>query len=136
MGIEYGEQGVGELRKLVVEPVLNARAQEGHALEQAADVRIVDGVLCEPQAAGKALARSANREAPAYLDQALSALAHLPESREAKELAIEERSFELHYCGRSLSRMAFLDELRRSGFAGHAENPCLRTRTGRVCGCA
>lgn len=36
----------------------------------------------------------------------------------AKELAIEGRSFELHYCGRSLSRMAFLDELRRSGFAG------------------
>ena len=43
------------------------------------------------QAAGKALGRSANREAVAYLDQALSALAHLPESREAKELAIDLR---------------------------------------------
>ncbi|HEY7251567.1 MAG TPA: adenylate cyclase, partial [Methylomirabilota bacterium] len=43
------------------------------------------------QAAGKAFARSANREAVAYLDQALAALAHLPESREAMELAIDLR---------------------------------------------
>ncbi len=37
--IEYGEQAVGEFRKLVIEPVLHARAQEGHALEQAADMQ-------------------------------------------------------------------------------------------------
>jgi class 3 adenylate cyclase/tetratricopeptide (TPR) repeat protein len=43
------------------------------------------------QAAGKAFARSANREAVAYLEQALAALAHLPESRETMELAIDLR---------------------------------------------
>ena len=43
------------------------------------------------QAAGKAFARSANREAVAYLDQALAALTHLPESRETMELAIDLR---------------------------------------------
>ena len=50
--IEHREQGIGELGKLIVEPVLHARAEEGHALEQAADMRIVDGVLGEAQAAG------------------------------------------------------------------------------------
>jgi len=43
------------------------------------------------QAAAKAQARSANREAIAYLEQALAALAHLPESRETLELAIDLR---------------------------------------------
>src|SRR4029450_6766124 len=43
------------------------------------------------QGAGKALARSANREAVAYLEQALAALAHLPESRQTMELAIDLR---------------------------------------------
>ena len=43
------------------------------------------------QAAAKALARSANREAVAYLEQALAALTHLPESRETLELAIDLR---------------------------------------------
>src|SRR5262245_50663785 len=43
------------------------------------------------QAAVKAQARSANREAIAYLEQALAALAHLPESRETLELAIDLR---------------------------------------------
>jgi class 3 adenylate cyclase/tetratricopeptide (TPR) repeat protein len=46
------------------------------------------------QAGAKAFARSANREAVAYLEQALAALAHLPESRESLELAIDIR-FEL-----------------------------------------
>ena len=46
------------------------------------------------QAAAKAFARSANREAVAYLEQALHALARLPESREALEQAIDLR-FEL-----------------------------------------
>ncbi|MBO9513167.1 MAG: oxidoreductase [Variovorax sp.] len=35
----------------------------------------------------------------------------------AQQLAREQRSFDLHYCGRSLSRMAFVEPLRRSGFA-------------------
>jgi predicted ATPase len=46
------------------------------------------------QAAAKALARSANREAVAYLEQALAALAHLPETRETLGQAIDLR-FEL-----------------------------------------
>jgi len=43
------------------------------------------------QAGAKAFARSANREAVAYLEQALTALAHLPETRERLELAIDLR---------------------------------------------
>jgi vanillate O-demethylase ferredoxin subunit len=35
----------------------------------------------------------------------------------ARQLAREGRSFTLHYCGRSLSRMAFIEELRSSEFA-------------------
>ena len=46
------------------------------------------------QAAAKAFARSANREAVVWFDQALSALQHLPDSRELREQAIDLR-FEL-----------------------------------------
>ena len=35
----------------------------------------------------------------------------------AQQLARDGRPFELHYCGRSLPRMAFLDSLRSAGFA-------------------
>jgi tetratricopeptide (TPR) repeat protein len=43
------------------------------------------------QAGAKALARSATREAAAYLEQALTALNHLPETRETREQAIDVR---------------------------------------------
>jgi class 3 adenylate cyclase/tetratricopeptide (TPR) repeat protein len=43
------------------------------------------------QAGVKALARSANREALAYFEQALAALEHLPETRETLEQAIDLR---------------------------------------------
>ncbi len=43
------------------------------------------------QAGAKAVARSANREAVAYFEQALEALTHLPESRERREEAIDLR---------------------------------------------
>jgi predicted ATPase len=43
------------------------------------------------QAGAKAYARWANREAAAYLEQALTALTHLPETRETQEQAIELR---------------------------------------------
>jgi tetratricopeptide (TPR) repeat protein len=43
------------------------------------------------QAATKATARSANREAVAYFEQALGALTHLPDSRERHEQAIDLR---------------------------------------------
>src|SRR5882672_7001634 len=35
----------------------------------------------------------------------------------ARQLAQEGRGFSLHYCGRSLSRMAFVEELRAADFA-------------------
>jgi len=43
------------------------------------------------QAGTKALARSANREAVAYFEQALEALTHLSDSRERREQAIDVR---------------------------------------------
>jgi tetratricopeptide (TPR) repeat protein len=43
------------------------------------------------QAGAKAFARSANREALAYFEQALTALTHLPETRETQEQAIDLR---------------------------------------------
>jgi predicted ATPase/class 3 adenylate cyclase len=43
------------------------------------------------QAGAKAVARSAHREAVAYLEQALSALQHLPETRQTLEQAIDLR---------------------------------------------
>jgi tetratricopeptide (TPR) repeat protein len=43
------------------------------------------------QAGEKALARSAHREAVAYFEQALSALAHLPQTRATREQAIDLR---------------------------------------------
>jgi len=43
------------------------------------------------QAGAKAFARSANRESAAYFEQALTALQHLPESRESLEQAIDLR---------------------------------------------
>jgi DNA-binding NtrC family response regulator/tetratricopeptide (TPR) repeat protein/class 3 adenylate cyclase len=46
------------------------------------------------RAGSKALARSANREAATYFEEALAALKHLPESRQTKEQAIDLR-FEL-----------------------------------------
>jgi predicted ATPase len=43
------------------------------------------------QAGAKAFARSANRDAVAYFEQALTALTHLPETRETQEQAIDIR---------------------------------------------
>jgi class 3 adenylate cyclase/tetratricopeptide (TPR) repeat protein len=48
------------------------------------------------QAGLRAMARAANREAAAHLEQALGALAHLPEGRETTELAVD-----LHFDVRS-----------------------------------
>jgi class 3 adenylate cyclase/tetratricopeptide (TPR) repeat protein len=48
------------------------------------------------QAGAKAFARSANREALAYFEQALTALTHLPETRETREQAIDLR-FDLRH---------------------------------------
>lgn len=39
----------------------------------------------------------------------------------AEQLARDGRSFDLHYCGRSAGRMAFLDRLRQSGHAARVQ---------------
>jgi tetratricopeptide (TPR) repeat protein len=52
------------------------------------------GVSYLRQAGAKAFSRSANREAVAHFEQALTALSHLPETRETTEQAIDVR-FEL-----------------------------------------
>lgn len=66
------------------------------------------------QAGAKAFARSANREAVAYLEQALAALAHLPETRETLEQAIDLR-FELRNSLFPLSELdAMLSTLREA----------------------
>ena len=47
-------------------------------------------LLCPRRGGTKALARSANREAVAYFEQALGALTHLPDGREGRrEQAID-----------------------------------------------
>src|SRR5262249_59122068 len=43
------------------------------------------------QAGAKAFARSANRDAVAYLEQARAALTHLPETRATRERAVDSR---------------------------------------------
>jgi tetratricopeptide (TPR) repeat protein len=68
------------------------------------------------QAAAKAFARSSNREAVAYFEQALEALKHLPESREALEQGIDLR-FELQVAlfalGELERRFDYLSEVER-----------------------
>ncbi len=67
------------------------------------------------QAGHKAASRSAHREAAAYFDQALTVLGHLPDSREARERAIDLR-LELH------AALFALGELSRiPGVLGEAE---------------
>jgi class 3 adenylate cyclase/tetratricopeptide (TPR) repeat protein len=86
--------------------VLHARIVE--ALEALAGERVAEQVerlahhalrgemwekalVCSRQAGEKTMARSAHREAVGYFDQALSALAHLPETRDTNTLAIDLR---------------------------------------------
>ena len=61
------------------------------------------------QADAKALAHSAHRQAVAYVEQALAALEHLPESRDKLEQAVDLR-FELR---NALWPLADLDRIRR-----------------------
>jgi class 3 adenylate cyclase/tetratricopeptide (TPR) repeat protein len=66
------------------------------------------------RAGAKALARSASREALACFEQALAALGHLPETREALEVAIDLR-FDLRASLFSLAEFArILEELGRA----------------------
>jgi tetratricopeptide (TPR) repeat protein len=66
------------------------------------------GVTYLRQAGAKAFARSANREALADFEQALTALSHLPESRETMERAIDVR-FELRTVLLQLAQFARMD---------------------------
>src|SRR6516162_7495744 len=66
------------------------------------------GVTYLRQAGAKAFARSANREALADFEQALTALSHLPESRETMERAIDVR-FELRTVLLQLAQFVRMD---------------------------
>jgi hypothetical protein len=52
MRVEDPEQRVGDLGKLVVEPVVHAGGEEGETFEQPSDVRIVDAIRRQPQPPG------------------------------------------------------------------------------------
>jgi class 3 adenylate cyclase len=70
-------------------------------------------VYCR-QAGEKAMARSAYREAVEYFEQALSALRHLPETRDTREQAID-------------LRLALRTALRPSGDPGRILRACLKS---------
>ena len=88
-------------------------------------------VLYLRQAGAKAFARSANREAVAWFEQALAALTRLPESSEGREQAIDIR-FDLRSSLLPLGEFGrILDYLREAqDLAGELAD---RSRLGRVC---
>jgi tetratricopeptide (TPR) repeat protein len=83
------------------------------------------------QAAGKASARSAYREASAYLEQALAALRHLPENRDTLEQAIDLR-FEFRRVLLPLGEFRRIHNLLRDA-ATLAEALDDQRRLGEVC---
>ena len=50
--VEQTEQSVGQFREFVVKPVMHACGEEGHAFQQAGDMRVVDRIGRKPQTAG------------------------------------------------------------------------------------
>jgi tetratricopeptide (TPR) repeat protein len=82
------------------------------------------------QAATKAFARSANREAVVWFDQALTAIQHLPDSRELREQAIDLR-FELRNALQPLGEFGSILERLYEAEALAAALPDQR-RLGRV----
>ncbi len=52
MRVEDIQQGVGEFRKLIVQPGLGAGGEERHAVQQAGDMRVIDRIRAEAQPAG------------------------------------------------------------------------------------
>jgi tetratricopeptide (TPR) repeat protein len=72
-----------------------------------------DGVVYSRQAGEKARARSAHREAVSYFEQAIHALAHLPDTRDTREQAIDLRlalRSALHPCGELRRAMTCVGE--------------------------
>ena len=72
-----------------------------------------EAVVYSRQAGEKAMARSAHREAVSYFEQAIHALAHLPDSRDTREQAIDLRlalRSALHPCGELRRAMACVGE--------------------------
>src|SRR5258705_45502 len=82
------------------------------------------------QAGTKAFARSANREAVVWFEQALTAIEHLPESRELREQAIDLR-FELR---NALQPLGEFGSIRERLYEAEALATALpdQTRLGRV----
>ena len=52
MGVQDPEESVGQLRELVVQPVVNTSGEEGDPFEQTGDVRVVHHIGREAQPAG------------------------------------------------------------------------------------
>ena len=72
-----------------------------------------EAVVYSRQAGEKAMARSAHREAASYFEQAIHALAHLPDTRDTREQAIDLRlalRSALHPCGELRRAMACVGE--------------------------
>jgi tetratricopeptide (TPR) repeat protein len=72
-----------------------------------------EGVVYSRQAGEKAMARSAHREAASYFEQAIHALAHIPDTRDTREQAIDLRlalRSALHPCGELRRAMACVGE--------------------------
>ena len=72
-----------------------------------------EAVVYSRQAGEKAMARSAHREAVSYFEQAIHALAHLPDTRDTREQAIDLRlalRSALHPCGELRRAMACVGE--------------------------
>jgi predicted ATPase len=72
-----------------------------------------EAVVYSRQAGEKAMARSAHREAASYFEQAIHALAHMPDARDTREQAIDLRlalRSALHPCGELRRAMACVGE--------------------------
>ena len=75
--------------------------------------RWAEAAVYSRRAGEKAMARSAHREAVGYFEQAMHALAHVPETRDTREQAIDGRlalRSALHPCGELRRAMACVSE--------------------------
>ena len=52
MRIQHAQQGVGQLWKFVVQPVMHPRREERDAFQQPCDMRVIDRIFRQPQPAG------------------------------------------------------------------------------------
>jgi transcriptional regulator with AAA-type ATPase domain/tetratricopeptide (TPR) repeat protein len=113
----YGDRLAEHLEELA------RHALQGHVWDKAVD-------YCR-KAGARALARSANREAAAFLDQALLALGHLPREKAMLELAVD-LSFELRNVLQPLGEFGLM-HARLVAARADADALGDRWRVGRAC---